>query len=611
MINNFIKTLLIIVFTGLLNVTAYAVPLTLYKSYAGKMNFVGTEATRRTQPSISNACAVLAANTTNNATITGIPAGATITDAHLYWAGSYSTQAGSTRTTPDYTVTFDGSSITAPASRQYTLKYTGEGYNLDFYSGAADVTSRVTARGNPNGSYSFSGLSVNTSTPHCAPQAVLAGWSLIIIYEVFSEDLRVINLYEGYDDFRGSSITISPANFKVPVSPIKGKFAQLTWEGDLYNSAPLNGFTEKLSFNGSVLTDASNPADNQFNSISTILSTLPSTGTTDNASYGVDFDAYSITSLLSAGQTSATTTYSTGGDFVLLSMEILSITNTPVSNLAISKTASSSFNVGSNATYSMTVNNAGPNVEPGNIIVTDTLPAGLSYVSATGTGWNCSAASQNVTCTRTGSLAVGASTSTITLTVAVGAAASPSINNTARVAGSNFDHVSTNNNSTATTSVGSAPRISLQKTSITLSDPVNGTTNPKAIPGALAEYSIKAINAGLTATDNNTIIISDAIPANTALYVNHISGAGSGPVKFVDGAPLSGVSYNFVNLASTTDGLSFSNNGGATYTYAPSPDADGVDTNITNIRIATIGQFLASGGAGNPSFTILFRVKVK
>ena len=315
----------------------------------------------------------------------------------------------------------------------------------DFYSGVVDVISRVTARSNPNGSYSFSGLSVNTATPHCAPQAVLAGWSLVIIYEAVSEDFRVVNLYEGFDDFRGSSITLSPSNFKVPVSPINGKFAQLTWEGDLYNSATLNGFSEKLTFNGSVLTDASNPADNQFNSISTILSRLPSTGTTDNASYGVDFDAYSINSFLSAGQTSATTTYSSGGDLVLLSMEILSVTNTPISDLSVSKIATNTgnFKVGSNnATYSITVNNAGPNIEPGPINVTDTLPTGLSYVSATGTGWSCSAVSQNVTCTRTGGLAVGSSTLPITLTVAVGAAASPSVNNTAKVAGSNFDNIS-------------------------------------------------------------------------------------------------------------------------------------------------------------------------
>ena len=74
--------------------------VTLFQSYAGNINFVGAQATRRTQSNSGNACAVLANNATNTATISGIPAGATIISAHLYWAGSYSTQAGSTRTTP-------------------------------------------------------------------------------------------------------------------------------------------------------------------------------------------------------------------------------------------------------------------------------------------------------------------------------------------------------------------------------------------------------------------------------------------------------------------------------------------------------------------------------
>ena len=151
MVKNIIKKLVFLVLTAIINVTANAVPVTLYQSYAGDVNFVGTEATRRTQPNTGNACAVLPATTTNTATITGIPAGATIRAAHLYWAGSYSTQAGSTQTSPDYTVTFGGSSVTAPASRRYTANYSSGGYNLDFYSGVANVTTQVAARSNPNG----------------------------------------------------------------------------------------------------------------------------------------------------------------------------------------------------------------------------------------------------------------------------------------------------------------------------------------------------------------------------------------------------------------------------------------------------------------------------
>ena len=584
-------------------------PVTLYDSYAGNVNFVGTQATRRTQSNAGNSCAVLAAGTTNTAVITGIPNTATIRSAHLYWAGSYSTQAGSTQTTPDYTVTFEGGTVSAPFDRRYTANYSVGTISVDFFSGVADVTTQVNTE--RNGTYSFSGLSVNTAAQHCSTASVLSGWSLVVIYEDAAEDFRVVNLFEGFQAFRGQSFTLIPDNFRIPNSPINGKHAHITWEGDAENSGTFNGFNERLLFNGTTLTDGNNPANNQFNSTSTIESLAPSTGANDSNSYGVDFDIYDISSLLSAGDTTATSTYSSGADLVILSSEIISVTNTPVSDLGITKTASSPFIAGNNATYNLEVNNVGPNPEPGDIVVTDTLPTGLSYVSATGTGWSCGAVGQTVTCTRTGNLAVGASTTVITLTVAVAPSAPANISNTASVSGTNFDNQDENDDSTATVTLTTGPNISLQKTTNTLFDPVNMSTNPKSIPGALAQYTISAINSGASPADNNSTVIIDSIPNDTALFVGDISGAGTGPVRFVDGTPPSGLSYNFSGLGNTSDNLSFSDDNGSTFTYVPSPDADGVDTNVTDVRISTLGQFLESDASGDPSFSVLFRVIVQ
>jgi len=155
------------------------------------------------------------------------------------------------------------------------------------------------------------------------------------------------------------------------------------------------------------------------------------------------------------------------------------------------------------------------------------------------------------------------------------------------------------------------PEISLAKTLITLSDPVNGTSNPKAIPNAVLEYTLKAINSGAGPADSNSIVLSDAIPSNTSLYVNDISGAGTGPVRFVDGTPSSGLTYSFVSLSSTTDDLSFSNNNGSTFNYSPSADADGVDSSVTNVKMKTQGTFAGSSGVSNPNFEFKFRVIVK
>ena len=58
--------------------------------------------------------------------------------------------------------------------------------------------------------------------------------------------------------------------------------------------------------------------------------------------------------------------------------------------------------------------------------------------------------------------------------------------------------------------------ISFTKVSMPISDPVNGTTNPKAIPGATVQYCLLISNAGpLTATN---IVVTDTLPA-TLTYV--------------------------------------------------------------------------------------------
>ena len=492
-------------------------PITLFDSYAGNVNYVGTQATRRTQSNTGDACAVLPAGTNNNASITGIPAGSSVVAAHLYWAGSHSTQAPSVLTAPDYTVTFEGNTVTAPGNRQYTSNFTAGAFDLDFFSGVADVTSIVSSRGNPNGSYSFSGLSTNNADPHCAPSAVTAGWSLIIVYEDTIEPLRVINLFEGFQDFRGNSINQTPFNFVIPNNGIDGKYSALTWEGDEGNSAVLNGFAEAHQFNGTVLSDGDNPINEQFNSVSTITSTPPSTGPagTGNTSYGVDFDTYDISAQLSASDTTAATRYSSGGDLVLLSMQIVSVSNTPVSDVTLLKTASSEFNVGSNATYDITVTNNGPVDEPGDIVVTDTLAAGLTYVSGTGNGWICSAAGQDVTCTRASGLADGLSSS-ITLTVAVAAPALPSVSNTATVSGDNFDNIQSNNTSTVTTAV-ETPSLTIEKTQ-------TGGANPIVTPSNI-DYTIVITNDG---SNNLTgVSVSDTLPDGTAGTLSAVTESGT------------------------------------------------------------------------------------
>ena len=159
------------------------------------------------------------------------------------------------------------------------------------------------------------------------------------------------------------------------------------------------------------------------------------------------------------------------------------------------------------------------------------------------------------------------------------------------------------------------PDVILLKSVATFSDPVNGTTNPKAIPGGVMLYTIIATNQGTGATDAGTVVLTDPISVNTALFVGDIDGPGpaTGPVLFTDGTSPddSGLNYTFTSLDSLTDDVAFSNDDGTTYTYVPVPDGNGFDTNVTHMRITPKGTFKAASGGDIPTFDVKFKVRVQ
>lgn len=204
-------------------------------------------------------------------------------------------------------------------------------------------------------------------------------------------------------------------------------------------------------------------------------------------------------------------------------------------------------------------------------------------------------------------LAAGAS-ATITFNATVGSAMpAASYYNSARFeqtsAGIGFNGNA--NNQALITASNPTPSLMFLKTVAIISDPVNGATNPKFIPGAVAQYTLRAINSGTGSVDNNTTAITDAIPANTALFVNDIGGTPAGPVSFTQGTPSSTLTY-----ANPAD-VSFSNDGGATWTYAPTAGTDGCDPLVTHIKLNPKGTFVGNPTPPSPSFDLSFRVCVK
>jgi uncharacterized repeat protein (TIGR01451 family) len=488
---------------------AQQVPITRYARFTGNVNFVATGGSLRTQSDTADSCAV---GTTSNRALTGIPVGASIVAAYLYWGGSGATV--------DSTVTLNGNAVTA--SRTFQAVYDNGGTDLPFFGGFADVTNRVSG----NGTFTFGALTINTGQPHCSVAAVQGGWGLAVIYGAPAERLRAINVFDGLQYFRGSALTLAPNGFRIPATNLDGRFAVISWEGDPGNSDALDGFSESLRFNGSLLDDGlvppgSSPTTQQFDG------TVNSQGAVN--SYGADIDTYNVTSYLAPGATSATTQYSAGGDLVLLAAQIVSVTSEPIVDLSLQKTHSGSFTVGTNATYTIAVSS-----EPGSqqtdfpIVVTDTLPTGLTYLSGTGTGWNCGASGQVVTCSHAGPLTAGTSLPPLALMVAVGNVAYPSATNSAQVTTPSNDPDPTNN---VSTDVAAVLGSSLSTSAKTVQDLNGGDANP----GDTLRYTITLIEtAGIAATG---VVVTDDVPANVSGFsvasipggaTNSSSGAGTG-----------------------------------------------------------------------------------
>ncbi len=131
---------------------------------------------------------------------------------------------------------------------------------------------------------------------------------------------------------------------------------------------------------------------------------------------------------------------------------------------------------------------------------------------------------------------------------------------------------------------GSA-NITVTKSSVVLSDPVNGTLDPKRIPGAVVEYTIIVANtAGAQATD---VTLTDDLSGETATvgFVADAYAAGKG------------IQLTAPNV-----------NGGAPLALTNAADADPGDYGVTSPNTVTVGGIVLSAGE---QATIKFRVVIQ
>lgn len=232
---------------------------------------------------------------------------------------------------------------------------------------------------------------------------------------------------------------------------------------------------------------------------------------------------------------------STGTTTNIHEIQNIRITTIPP-DVNIVKTGPPQFTVGTPGAYTLNVQNSpSAGSTSGAITVTDTLPPGFEFISATGTNWNCSAVDSLVTCNYNGAaLRPGASAPPITINVlptgTIGN--NPTASNTATVE-TPGDENPGDNTTTIDTPVVAAPLIKAIKSSQVIDTNGNGTADP----GEVIAYTITIENQG-NAPSTNTVFTDD-IPANTTYVPNSsvvnnqalADRAGTSP--FVNGSPVS------------------------------------------------------------------------
>src|SRR5208283_4357735 len=179
-------------------------------------------------------------------------------------------------------------------------------------------------------------------------------------------------------------------------------------------------------------------------------------------------------------------------------------TVTPVADVGIGKTAAASVLAASNLVYTISVTNFGPSSANG-VVVTDTLPATVTFVSATGGGANNSGVV-------TWSLGTLASGQVSNVTVTVTAPASGSLTNVASVSSPTSDPNSTNNvTAPVITTVTPVADVGIGKTG-----------SASVLASSNLVYTISVTNFGPSSAGGVTV--TDTLP----LGVTFVSATGGG-----------------------------------------------------------------------------------
>jgi hypothetical protein len=128
-----------------------------------------------------------------------------------------------------------------------------------------------------------------------------------------------------------------------------------------------------------------------------------------------------------------------------------------------------------------------------------------------------------------------------------------------------------------------SPRdVTITMTTQTTWSPVNGTSNPKAVPGSRQRVAVNVANPDIVPLDAGTLAIVLPTPAGLSVALDG-DGATPGPaIRLIDGTAASGLTLRYGGGSDATDDVDFSSDSGATWLYAPQAATQRA---ITHVRL--------------------------
>ncbi|NEZ41213.1 DUF11 domain-containing protein [Paenibacillus alvei] len=308
------------------------------------------------------------------------------------------------------------------------------------YVRSANVTALVAGGG--AGTYG-AGRIVGTLVPDPNTTS-FAGWTLGVVYVNPALPFRSMNLYVGNVPIQSVSPPVNEmiGNFQTPsFGPITGRLLVSAQEGD----AAITGDFVRFGPNLANLTTLPQPAgftNNFFQSLiyddnGNINPTAtfgdrnpipgqPGTNIIEGNRQGWDIANVDISSSLVNGQTSAALQFGTNGDGYTVNLLAIQIDNIPPTLLVEKNSFPDTVTVGEEIVYTIVVSNDGDSPLV-NTVLTDPLPAGVTFQSVQTTQGSASFAAGTVTVV-IGTIPVGQS---VTVNITVLATAAGLISNTA------------------------------------------------------------------------------------------------------------------------------------------------------------------------------------